>query len=103
MSKKFVQVKADADLFLNGTVVCTKPYAVKYGPFANTIKVVCPSWKCQSTSSSNTFLEERYLPSLGIKANVVSDLIYRLDSGNSCLTTKAELKAGFLGKVSVQK
>ena len=31
---KFMQFKADADLFTNGTILSTKPFSVKYGPFS---------------------------------------------------------------------
>ena len=33
MHTKFVQFKADADLFLNGAILNMRPYSAKYGPF----------------------------------------------------------------------
>ena len=84
MHTKFVQLKADADLFSNGTVLGTRPYCVKYGPFQQIVKVLAPEWSCSGNQKA------------------IWDLILRLDYGPSPLDGRFELKSSFLGKSRVQ-
>ena len=109
MQSKFVQLKSDAELFLNSTVLSTRPYAVKYGPFPLTFKVICPQQKCNNRTpihSSKSVLDLKQgigglaRLSQDIPKNVVWDHIYRLDYGQSPLDGRLELKSGFLGKIS---
>ena len=80
MHTKFVQFKADADLFLNGAILSMRPYSVKYGPFQQIVKVVAPQWACCGNPKA------------------IWDLILRLDYGPSPLNGRFELKSSFLGK-----
>ena len=80
MHTKFVQFKADADLFLNGPILNMRPYSVKYGPFQQIVKVVAPQWTCCGNPKA------------------IWDLILRLDYGPSPLNGRFELKSSFLGK-----
>ena len=78
---KFMLFKADADLFTNGTILSTKPFSVKYGPFSQLGKVFTPAWRCRGSGSA------------------VWDVVFRLDHGPSPLDSRLELKTNFLGKL----
>ena len=81
MHTKFLQFKADADLFVNGTVLNMRPYAVKYGPFQQIVKIIAPNWSCCGNPKA------------------IWDFILRLDYGPSPFNGRFELKSNFLGKV----
>ena len=85
MHAKFVLFKADGDLFLNGTILSAKPYCVKYGPFPQMEKVICPAWRCRGSKVA------------------IWDVILRLDHGSSPLDARFELKTNFLGKTKNAK
>ena len=76
-----MQFKADADLFTNGTILNTKPFSVKYGPFSQLDKVYSPGWRCRGSGSA------------------IWDVVFRIDHGPSPVDSRLELKTNFLGKL----